>query len=42
MTKNGIFDHTLKEIKINPQIVLDMVEKHKIPTNPVKNNGEYE
>lgn len=42
MRKNGIFDHNLKEIKINPQIVLDMVEKHKIPINPVKNTGEYE
>jgi hypothetical protein len=28
-----------KEIKINPSIVLDMVEKYKIPLNPVKNSG---
>ena len=25
---------SLKEIKINPQIILDMVEKYKLPVTP--------
>jgi hypothetical protein len=42
MKKNGIFDQNPKEIKINPSIVLEMVEKYQIPLNPVKNSGEFE
>jgi len=31
-------DMSLKEIKINPNIILEMAEKHKIPINPTKKN----
>jgi hypothetical protein len=30
------------EIKVNLTIVLEMVEKYKIPTNPIKNSEEFE
>jgi hypothetical protein len=31
-----------KEIKVNPTIVLEMVEKYKIQSNPIKNSKEFE
>jgi hypothetical protein len=40
MKKNSVHDHVNpKEIKINPSIVLEMIEKYKIPVNPIKNSG---
>ena len=40
MKRNSVHDLiNPKEIKINPSIVLEMVEKYKIPLNPVKNSG---
>jgi len=37
--KNGSQIGSGKETKINPQIILEMVEKYKVPVNPVKKIG---
>jgi len=32
----------LKEIRVNPQIIIDMVKNYKIPAKPSKNEKEEE